>query len=198
MSENREKGDEPTVDRRRVLKKAMAGGIVGAAILPERWVRPVVEWVIVPAHAQTSPPPRTTTATPPPPTTTATPTTPPPTTTATPTTPPPTTTATPSDVRLKRGMRCVARLENGIGLYRYRYLWSDVEYVGVLAQEVADVVADAVVRGNDGYLRVRYEQLGLSLMTWEHWLAATHERRSSIEAPSLAATSSDTSTRCTI
>ena len=104
----------------------------------------------------------------------------------------------PSDVRLKRGMRCVARLENGIGLYRYRYLWSDVEYVGVLAQEVADVVADAVVRGNDGYLRVRYEQLGLSLMTWEHWLAATHERRSSIEAPSLAATSSDTSTRCTI
>src|SRR5262245_29495776 len=42
-------------ERRRILRRAMLGGVVGAAFLPERWVRPVVDAVVVPAHAQTSP-----------------------------------------------------------------------------------------------------------------------------------------------
>lgn len=41
-----------------------------------------------------------------------------------------------SDVRAKRDIVPLARLENGIGLYRYRYMWSDDVYVGVMAQEV--------------------------------------------------------------
>jgi hypothetical protein len=36
-------------------------------------------------------------------------------------------------------------LENGIGLYGYRYIWSDQVYVGVMAQEVAEIVPDAVI-----------------------------------------------------
>jgi hypothetical protein len=45
---------EPKPGRRRLLKAlAGAGGIVATgALLPERWTRPVVESIIVPAHAQ--------------------------------------------------------------------------------------------------------------------------------------------------
>jgi hypothetical protein len=61
------------------------------------------------------------------------------------------------------------RLDNGIGLYRYRYRWSDQLYVGVIAQEVAGIVPDAVMRDVDGYLRVDYVRLGLKLQTWDEW-----------------------------
>ena len=49
-----------------------------------------------------------------------------------------------SDMRLKRDVALLSRLENGVGLYRYRYLWSDEVYVGVMAQETAKIVPDAV------------------------------------------------------
>ncbi len=74
-----------------------------------------------------------------------------------------------SDVRLKRDITLVTRLENGLNLYRYRYLWSDQEYVGVMAQEVAKIMPDAVMMGPDGYLRVNYARLGTPLMTLEEW-----------------------------
>ena len=67
-----------------------------------------------------------------------------------------------SDIRLKRDVALVGRLDNGLGLYRYRYLWSDTVYVGVMAQEVALVRPDAIVRNAlDDYLRVNYSRLGL-------------------------------------
>ncbi len=76
-----------------------------------------------------------------------------------------------SDVRLKRDITLVGRLDDGLGLYRYRYLWSDTVYVGVMAQEVALIHHDAVVKGADGYLRVDYSRLGLKLMTEPEWKA---------------------------
>ncbi len=77
-----------------------------------------------------------------------------------------------SDRRLKRDIVELSRLGNGIGLYRYRYSWSDQLYVGVMAQEVAEIAPGAVVRDADGYLRVDYFQLGLKLQTWDEWRAA--------------------------
>jgi hypothetical protein len=77
-----------------------------------------------------------------------------------------------SDARVKRDVELVARLDDGLGLYRYRYLWSDQFYVGVIAQEVTLTKRDAVVQGEDGYLRVDYALLGLRLQTWEDWKAA--------------------------
>src|SRR5690242_10542138 len=56
-----------------------------------------------------------------------------------------------SDIRLKRDITQVGELDGGINLYRYRYLWSDTIYVGVMAQEVAAVKPEAVLRGADGY-----------------------------------------------
>jgi outer membrane immunogenic protein len=75
-----------------------------------------------------------------------------------------------SDRRLKRDVALVAVLDNGLGLYRFRYLWSDTVHVGVMAQEVALIRPDAVVRDPvDDYLRVDYRRLGLHMMTWPEW-----------------------------
>jgi hypothetical protein len=75
-----------------------------------------------------------------------------------------------SDVRLKRDISLVGRVSEALGLYRYRYLWSDEVYVGVMAQEVALVRPEAIVRSAfDKYLRVDYSRLGLKLMTWAEW-----------------------------
>jgi hypothetical protein len=75
----------------------------------------------------------------------------------------------PSDRRLKTGVARVATLPSGLGLYRYRYIWSDIEYVGVMAQEVRDVTPEAVVAGTDGFLRVDYQMLGLEMPTYQAW-----------------------------
>lgn len=41
---------------RRTLIKALAGGTVaGGVLLPARWTKPVVDTVLMPAHAQVSP-----------------------------------------------------------------------------------------------------------------------------------------------
>jgi Chaperone of endosialidase len=77
-----------------------------------------------------------------------------------------------SDIRLKRDIAQVGELDGGVGLYRYRYLWSDTTYVGVMAQEVAAAMPEAVLRGADGYLRVDYARLGLRMQTWDQWVAA--------------------------
>jgi outer membrane immunogenic protein len=83
-----------------------------------------------------------------------------------------------SDARLKRDIALVGRLDDGLGLYRYRYLWSDTVYVGVMAQEVALIHPDAIVRGAlDNYLRVDYGRLGLKLMTLPEWDAQSKGKR---------------------
>jgi outer membrane immunogenic protein len=83
-----------------------------------------------------------------------------------------------SDVRLKRGITLVGRLDDGLGLYQYRYLWSDTVYVGVMAQEVALIHPEAIVRGVlDDYLRVDYGRLGLKLMTLPEWDARNKGER---------------------
>lgn len=77
-----------------------------------------------------------------------------------------------SDARLKRDIALIGRRADGLGLYRYRYLWSDTVYVGVMAQEVALIHPDAVVHNAlDDYLRVDYARLGAHLMTPPRWQA---------------------------
>jgi hypothetical protein len=77
-----------------------------------------------------------------------------------------------SDIRLKHDIALLGHLDNGLGFYRFSYNGSDQAYVGVMAQEVEAIRPDAVVRGEDGYLRVLYDQLGLRMQTWEEWVAA--------------------------
>jgi hypothetical protein len=41
-----------------------------------------------------------------------------------------------------------------------------------MAQEVQTVMPYAVVRGQDGYLRVFYDKLGLKFETYDQWFAS--------------------------
>jgi hypothetical protein len=75
-----------------------------------------------------------------------------------------------SDLRLKHDLVEVGRLDNGIGIYRFVYNGGHTAYVGVIAQEVQNVVPAAVTRGSDGYLRVRYDRLGVKFQTYRTWL----------------------------
>lgn len=76
-----------------------------------------------------------------------------------------------SDIRLKEDIVALGRLDNGIGVYRFRYRGNDhTTYVGVMAQEVQTIVPDAVSRQRDGYLRVDYDKLGIKFQTWDEWV----------------------------
>ena len=78
-----------------------------------------------------------------------------------------------SDAALKRDVVRIGELASGIGLYRYRYIWSDVFYVGVIAQEVQAVRPEAVTRSANGYLKVDYGLLGIRMTTWREWQACS-------------------------
>jgi Protein of unknown function (DUF3300)/Chaperone of endosialidase len=77
-----------------------------------------------------------------------------------------------SDIRLKHDIVFLGRLPNGVGFYRFSYNGSAKAYVGVMAQEVQQVVPDAVARGRDGYLMVYYDKLGLTFQTYDQWLGS--------------------------
>jgi hypothetical protein len=77
-----------------------------------------------------------------------------------------------SDIALKHDIVQLGYLANGLGYYRFSYLGSSKPYVGVLAQEVQRVMPQAVTRGSDGYLRVYYDKLGLTMRTYGDWLAS--------------------------
>ncbi|HNW36685.1 MAG TPA: prepilin-type N-terminal cleavage/methylation domain-containing protein, partial [Candidatus Ozemobacteraceae bacterium] len=77
-----------------------------------------------------------------------------------------------SDIRLKQDIVLIGHLENGLGLYRFRYIWDDTRYVGVMAQEVRTMCPDAVECDSDGYLLVDYGKLGMKLQTWDEWVAS--------------------------
>jgi hypothetical protein len=76
-----------------------------------------------------------------------------------------------SDIALKHDIVLLGHLGNGLGYYRFSYIGSDKAYVGVMAQEVEQVMPDAVTRGSDGYLRVYYDKLGLAFRTYRAWIA---------------------------
>ena len=77
-----------------------------------------------------------------------------------------------SDIRLKLDVTLLGTLDNGLGFYRFAYNGGTKTYVGVMAQEVRAAVPGAVVRGEDGYLRVRYDRLGLKFETYDRWVSS--------------------------
>jgi hypothetical protein len=76
-----------------------------------------------------------------------------------------------SDIRLKYDVVLLGRLDDGLGYYRFTYIGGHTQYVGVMAQDVQNVMPEAVTRDTDGYLRVSYDKLGLPFETYDQWLA---------------------------
>ena len=78
-----------------------------------------------------------------------------------------------SDARLKRDIRLLTMREDGLRLYSFKYLWSDEEYVGLMAQDLlADPARmDAVKPIGNGFYGVNYAALGLRMTTLADWQA---------------------------
>lgn len=64
-----------------------------------------------------------------------------------------------SDRRLKRDITKIDERPDGLGVYLYRYLWSPLWFIGVMAQEVLKVKPHAVARHSSGFLMVNYGEL---------------------------------------
>jgi hypothetical protein len=62
-----------------------------------------------------------------------------------------------SDARIKENIVPVGRLFNGLTVYRFNFKGDNVPQIGLIAQEVAEVMPEAVVEGEDGLLGVDYE-----------------------------------------
>lgn len=177
---NSNDNDDKQRSRRTLLKATGVAGVAASAIvLPNSWTKPILRAVVVPAHAQTTTTAAVTTGTGTGTgtTTTTTTTTNTTTNTTTPTTITTTTvtstTTTPasSDRRLKRNIRAVATLDSGLTLYAFKYLWSDTEFVGVMAQDLLgdDAFKYAAVMTETGFYVVDYAMLGLRMATYEEW-----------------------------
>jgi hypothetical protein len=76
-----------------------------------------------------------------------------------------------SDRRLKKNIVRIGTHESGCGIYRFSYLWSNIVYTGVMAQDVLKYVPEAVSVGPSNYLAVDYGRLGMT-MTCEERQAA--------------------------
>ena len=68
-----------------------------------------------------------------------------------------------SDIRLKTNIEKVGIAANGLPLYTFKYIGSDVMYRGVMAQDVLEVFPEAVITMPNGFLAVHYDMLGLSM-----------------------------------
>ena len=62
-----------------------------------------------------------------------------------------------SDVRLKENIRSVGN-HRGLGVYQYNYIWSPVQHIGVMAQEVEKIMPEAVFEIG-GYKGVNYGKI---------------------------------------
>jgi len=68
-----------------------------------------------------------------------------------------------SDARLKTDITQVGITHMGLPLYQFRYIGGDAVFEGVMAQDVAKVMPQAVVPSKFGYMAVDYAQLGLEM-----------------------------------
>ena len=74
-----------------------------------------------------------------------------------------------SDITLKQDIVLLGRLDDGLGYYRFHYKGDNQLYVGVMAQEVQQVLPNAVIRGSDGYLQVDYWLVGVKFQSYDQW-----------------------------
>ena len=76
-----------------------------------------------------------------------------------------------SDRRIKSDIKEIGRLENGIKIYSFKFLWEDKVRVGVIAQDLLDrpETKAAVLTLANGLLGVDYSALGLRMATEQQW-----------------------------
>ncbi len=69
-----------------------------------------------------------------------------------------------SDLRLKQDITRVGTTVLGLPLYTFHYSFKPGLFEGVMAQDVLNIMPEAVSLGPDGYYRVNYEMLGIKML----------------------------------
>lgn len=64
-----------------------------------------------------------------------------------------------SDRRLKENIELVGKTHKGFNLYEYNFIGSDDRYVGVMAQEVEEVMPHAIIEHASGFKMVNYAEV---------------------------------------
>lgn len=64
-----------------------------------------------------------------------------------------------SDMRLKEDIKYLRTQNNGIRWYSFKFIGHPGKHIGVMAQELLDIMPEAVIVGEDGYYRVDYAQV---------------------------------------
>lgn len=65
-----------------------------------------------------------------------------------------------SDPRLKQAVCRIGTHHTGVGVYEYEYVWGGGRQIGVMADEVEQVIPAAVITRADGFKMVNYAMLG--------------------------------------
>lgn len=68
-----------------------------------------------------------------------------------------------SDVRIKTDIEQVGTTVYGLPLFHFRYVDGQERFEGVMAQDVLEVMPDAVSVGENGFYRVNYRKLGIAM-----------------------------------
>ena len=66
-----------------------------------------------------------------------------------------------SDRRLKKNIVKVGTLDNGLNVYDFDYIWGGARERGVMAQEVLNIIPEAVIVTDSGYYAVDYSKIGV-------------------------------------
>lgn len=69
-----------------------------------------------------------------------------------------------SDVRLKENIIKVGRSPSGLNIYEWNYIWGSPRYSGVMAQEIINIIPEAVVTMPNGYLGVDYAKIDVDML----------------------------------
>jgi len=71
-----------------------------------------------------------------------------------------------SDARLKRNIELIETRDDGLKIYTFDYVWSDVTWVGVMAQDLLEQpqFAHAVRMDEDGFYSVNYNKINFEMV----------------------------------
>ena len=71
-----------------------------------------------------------------------------------------------SDARLKRNIKLISTRWDGLKIYTYNYVWSDVKWVGVIAQDLLqqEQFASSVTLESNGFYSVDYNKINFKMI----------------------------------
>lgn len=64
-----------------------------------------------------------------------------------------------SDIRLKRDIVKIAKMASGLPVYKFKYLWDNIQRIGVMAQDVIKVMPEVVSIDKNGFYAVDYGRI---------------------------------------